>query len=338
MKLFSVPICHLQTLMKTAFFKVFSWNYQKQSKMRCLLQRTLTFSLSMYMGLVYWILHHVFSLWCQYVLKHEVYTIMYKNGHYNQCEEESNYLSQDKKTNLRNYFSDIPSHYKSQFLILASVMFLLFHLFESLSNCNNGVASLSKFLYGPESQECNTQEGIELEEFDPEEVRQMLRQDILVQRSPDRKKQNVLVTIFRGSMSFLGLSYLILLYLSPMGFHILKIDSSRRGRYTKKIIPKTHFYTMPSLQIKLDRHVSNHYYSFADSWPCQTTKGAQCQFPYTLKGQSYNYCTNFSHHEEFFTLDKNLLRCALNNETDEDSGMPTSYGPCSNTCPGGKLN
>ena len=69
------------------------------------------------------------------------------------------------------------------------------------------------------------------------------------------------------------------------------------------------------------------------SWPCKTTNGAQCQFPFMLDGQSYNHCANFSNFKS--GLDKSQLHCAINNMTD-DFGVPAEHGPCSETCPGGK--
>ena len=222
--------------MKTIFFEMFSWNHQKHPRLRNVLKRMFTFSLLMHLAIVSGILYRVFSLWCSYVQKHEVYTIEYKNGQFNQCPNQTaNVLSEEKVTNLRNYFSEISSQYKSQFLLLVSLIFLLFHFIESLTNCNNGVASLSNFVYGLDSQECLNQskpeKSIELDNLDPEQVREMLKQDIFGPNQSPKSKLNYLVILFRGLMSLVGFTLLVLLYLSPMTFHLLEIDASEKGMF-----------------------------------------------------------------------------------------------------------
>ena len=218
--------------MKDVFFAVFSWNYKKHSRLGNVFQRMFTFSFPIYMALISGIIYHLFSLWCSYFLENEVYTIEYKNGQFNQCNQTINMPSEGNVTNFRNYFAEYKSHDRSKLLLLASLIFLLFHVIESLTNCHNGVASLSEFVYGPDSQECieEKEEAIQLDDLDPDEVQKKLRQDILVPRQTPKSKSICFIYIFRGLMSFLGFAFLVLLYLSPMTFHLLqKIDDSERG-------------------------------------------------------------------------------------------------------------
>ena len=248
---------------------MFSWNHQNHPRLRNVLERMFTFSFPIYMALISGIMHHVFSLWCSYVLEHEVYTIYYKNGHFYQCTDKNvieqsagnltmigDIVSDDidtivvneldgsdsysfnqtdeKVTNLRNYSSEISSYYKSQFLLLACLIFLLFHLIESLTNCNNGVASLSNFIKGQQSQEFSNksepEKGIEMDELDPEEVEQMLRVDILVPNLNPKSKSKCSVMMVRGMMSLIGFALIVILYLSPMAFHLLNISTEEIGK------------------------------------------------------------------------------------------------------------
>ena len=174
------------------------------------------------------VLYHIFSLWCSYVLQNEVHTLQFKNGHFDQCNQTATLLSEGKVTNFRNYIAEYKSHNRSKLLILACLTFLLFHVIECLTNCHNGVATLSEFVYGPDSQECSDnskpEEGIELEE-----VRQNLREDVLVRKRSPKSKSNFLIMLFRGFMSLLGVMFLFLLFYAPNQFHLLKIDVSRGG-------------------------------------------------------------------------------------------------------------
>ena len=325
--LISVPICYLQTSMKSVFFGIFSWNHQNHPTLKNILERMFTFSFPIYLALISGILYHVFSLWCSYFSDNEVYTIEFKNGQFNQCNQTFGLHSKQNVTNFRNNFAEFESHYKSKFLILSSLVFLLFHVIESLTNCHNGVASLSRFIYGPNDQECNdqskTEEGIQLDDLDPEKFQSMLRQDIWPPKQTPKSNCKCLVMTFKGLMSLLGLVFLVLLYLAPLTFPLLKIDVSRTG--IVKFVCMMNY---------LDKSWIICLSFCKDSWPCKTENDVQCQFPFKLDGQWYKQCANFSKFKP--SLDKTKLHCAINNDTD-NFGVPAEYGPCSKTCPGGKL-
>ena len=210
--------------MKLVFYSVFS-NNEKHPRLRNVIQRLFTFSLPIYLAITNGILYHVFSLWCEYQEDNSVYTIEYKNGQFNQCVK----TSREKVTNLRNDFSRIESHHKSLFLMLSSLIFLLFHIIETLTNCHNGVANLSRFVYGPNDQECLDQSKPEEEGIELSEVSNMLPQDIVVPKQKSKSKPSCMLTAFRGLMSVLGFAFLVLLCLAPMMFHLLNKDDNERG-------------------------------------------------------------------------------------------------------------
>lgn len=236
MFVFPVPLASLQYSVKKVILTMLSisWNPKYlTSKLKELLQRAFTITFPLYLWLVCTILSKVFAEWCDFASRHEVKIIQYQYGDFNKCVTMNDtskevWMSAVNErvnvTNLRNYWSEVSSHYKSWFLIVASIVFLLIHLIEALTvNPNN---SLQLFVFGYNPSECSenscsiSKEEIPMHDF--EEV----PTDEVANEIPEVPCRTCF-TLYQIAMSLIGLSCLVFLVNLPSMFYLLVKDSQQ---------------------------------------------------------------------------------------------------------------
>ena len=203
----------------------------------------MTMSMMLYLASVCGIIYGIFESWCQYTKFHTVVFISYKKGQqYNTCGNGSLIDSEGQDTNhtenLRDLFTTFEGDYKRTLILIACLVLFLFHMVETISNCNGTSANLHSFVSSYNFRDCQNVENdspnlIPLESLKNEIETKLLQPTFdLGQQSPNpgHNYHEILCMVTKTALSFFGLFFIVALCCIPHFFYLLKNDTVIDGK------------------------------------------------------------------------------------------------------------